>query len=113
MGSTPFDLALERLRPVLLGHRFRLDSVDRASAGAGISTAEYFREGLRLRLVYEGEAEALWLEAARQSGAQVVSRWTDIEWALAGERLPLDPDVGESRVDRLADAIGQYLAKAR
>lgn len=111
MSASPFDHALARLRPVLLAHRFRLDTVDRAVAGGGVSTAEYFRDGLRLRLVYEGKERALWMESARQAGAQVISRWTDIEWVLADGRLPLDTDLGEERLERLTEAVGRFLAR--
>jgi hypothetical protein len=110
MTSTPFERALERLRPFLEAHRFRLDAVEQAGESSGISTAEYFRGGLRLRIVWEGAEQALWIEAARQSGAQIVSRWTDIEWTLAGQRLPTDLDVGEGRVERLVSAVDRFLA---
>ena len=113
MSSTPFELALERLRPLFSSHRLRLDAVEQAAQSAGVSTAEYFRGDLRLRLVWEGAERVLWIEAARQSGAQVVSRWTDIEWTLAGGRLPEDREVGDARVERLAFAVERFLADRR
>jgi hypothetical protein len=84
--------------------------VEQAGESSGVSTAEYFRDELRLRIVWEGVEQALWNEAARQSGAQIVSRWTDIEWTLAGQRLPTDPDVDEGRVERLVSAMSRFLA---
>ena len=113
MNTTPFDLALERVRPVLTANRFRLDAVEQAGEPSGVSTAEYFRGDLRLRLVWAGAERVLWIEAARQAGAQVISRWTDIEWTLAGERLPLDQDLGEGRLDRLVSAVERFLTDRR
>jgi hypothetical protein len=65
---------------------------------------------LRLRLVWEGNEHALWIESAREVDAQIVSRWTDIEWSLAGSRLPLDREVSPERVERLAVALEVFLA---
>jgi hypothetical protein len=113
MNPTPFELALERVRPVLAANRFRLDAIEQAGESSGVSTAEYFQGDLRLRLVWEGAERVLWIEAARQAGAQVISRWTDIEWTLAGERLPPDPDVSEGRLDRLVSAVERFLAERR
>lgn len=113
MNTTPFDLALERVRPVLAAHRFRLDAIEQGGESTSVSTAEYFRVGLRLRLVWEQAEHVLWIEAARQAGAQVISRWTDIEWTLAGERLPPDHDLSEGRLDRLVSAVERFLADRR
>jgi hypothetical protein len=71
--------------------------------------AEFSRGAYRIRLVWEGEEKALWLEAARQVGSEIVSRWTDIEWSLAGERLPLDRDIGDERLDRLEFALAAFV----
>jgi hypothetical protein len=64
---------------------------------------------LRLRLAWEGRERVLWVEAARQEGAQVVSRWHDVEWALAGERLPVNRDTSDARLDALVEALRRFL----
>jgi len=55
--------------------------------------------------VWEARAHALWVETARTSGYQIVSRWQDVEWSVAGRRLPVDYDTSEERIDRLLAAV--------
>ena len=111
MNLQPFESALQRIRPILLARGFRLDYVERPEAGAGVALAEYFAGEVRLRLVWEGREHALWVESARQAGAQVVSRWQDVEWTVAGHRLPLDQDLSEARIERLESALQRFLAR--
>jgi hypothetical protein len=75
--------------------------------------AEYLRGSLALRLVWEGTERVLWIEAARSTGGSIISRWTDIEWVVAGERRPPDPALDDARLGRLAAALTAYLAMAR
>ena len=105
----PFLHADQRLRPLLLDRGFRLVGVDYPERARGNASAEYVHGHLRLRLVWEGEARALWVESARQEGAEVVSRWHDVEWTLAGERQPLDEELGAARIERLATAVLRFL----
>ena len=105
----PFLRADQRLRPLLLDRGLRLLGVEYPERARGNASAEYGQAHLRLRLVWEGEARALWVEAARQEGAEVVSRWNDVEWAVAGERQPLDQDLSDARIERLAGAVLTYL----
>ncbi len=105
----PFIRADQRLRPLILDRGFRLVGVDYPVRTGGNALAEYVHGHLRLRLVWEGEARALWVESARQEGAEVVTRWNDVEWALAGERQPLDQDLSDARIERLAAAALTYL----
>ena len=107
-----FEFALERLRPVAGARGLRLTLLERPAQAGGNGFAEYTGRRLRLRLVWEASARALWVESARTQGAEVVSRWTDIEWALAGERLPLDLDLGPGRIERLARSVDAFLAAA-
>lgn len=101
-----FESAREALLPLMSAHRFRLGALEYESGNA---YAEYWRPGLRLRLVWEGSERSLWMDAAPESGANLIGRWQDIEWQLAGERLPVDKDVSEARVERLLRAVGRYL----
>ncbi|HEX9755940.1 MAG TPA: hypothetical protein VGA42_09555 [Gemmatimonadales bacterium] len=112
MKSWParFERARERLAPVLEAGGFRLVSLERDENASDSAFAEYFRRALRLRLVWEGRERVLWVEAARQEGAQVVSRWHDVEWALAGERLPVNRDTSDARIDALVEAVRRFLA---
>ena len=107
-GASPFDRALERLRPIVRTYGFRLVSVERPQ-GARHGFAEYHRRDRRLCLVWEAKAHALWVDAARASGFQVVSRWQDVEWSVAGTRLPLDVDTSDERIDRLLAAVMIFL----
>ena len=105
----PFVRADTRLRPLLMDRGFRLVGVEYPDRDRGNATAEYVHGYLRLRLVWEGEALALWMESARQEGSEVVSRWSDVEWAQAGARQPLDQDLSDGRIERLALATLRYL----
>lgn len=111
MSARPeaFERARSRVQPLLQGHGFRPLSLEREEDGEGNAFAEYGRGSLRIRLVWEGRERALWLEAARQAGTQVVSRWQDVEWTVAGTRLPLDPGLDQARMERLADALTRFL----
>jgi len=106
----PFELARQRLLPALQAYGFRVFSLEYPDAESPHAIAEFHRAELRLRLVWEGEVRSLWLEVARQAGSEIVSRWRDVEWAVAGERLPLDHGLDEARVDRLITALGLLLA---
>ncbi|MEO6067218.1 MAG: hypothetical protein ABJB33_07305 [Gemmatimonadota bacterium] len=108
----PFVRADRRLRPLLLDRGFRVAGMEYPDRARGSAFAEYVHGYLRLRLVWEGEARALWVESARQEGAEVVTRWTDVEWALSGERQPLDQDLSDGRIERLAAATLRYLDRA-
>ncbi len=107
--ATPFDRASDRLRPIVSSPGFRLAFIERDGGKQGHAFAEFFRTELRLRLVWEGKEKVLWVESARQAGTQIVSRWIDVEWSVAGERLPLDRDVSDQRIERIASALDAYL----
>ena len=104
-----FEQAREHLLPVLRAHGFKVASVERAASEDVNAYAEYFRRGIRLRLVWEAQAHALWIESAREVDAQIVSRWVDIEWCLAGERLPLITDTTPERLEMLVEALDNFL----
>ena len=106
-----FERARERLLPVLQAYGFKVASVERAAHEGGNAYAEYFRRGTRLRLVWEANEHALWVESAREVDAQIVTRWIDIEWSLAGTRLPLDTEVSRERLERLAVALENFLTR--
>jgi hypothetical protein len=106
-AATIFEETRERLVPLLQGHGFRLAVLEHEEPNA---FAEYWRKGLRLRLVWEGHEQALWIEAAPDGGAQVVGPWRDIEWMAAGERLPLDRDTTAGRTACLVEAVERFLA---
>ena len=108
-----FERARERLLPVLEAHGFKVATVERAAHDGENAYAEYFRRGTRLRLVWEANEHALWVESAREVDAQIVSRWIDIEWSLAGTRLPLDTEVSQDRLERLAGALERFLTEDR
>jgi len=108
----PFEQARARLVPLAEAYGFRLILLEVPERGHPHGFVEFSRGEYRLRLVWEGDEKALWLEAARQAGGEVVSRWTDIEWSLAGERLPLDRDTGEARLDRLELALAAFVLQA-
>jgi hypothetical protein len=107
----PFLRAKEIIEPILFAAGLRLAGVEQGEGRNGHAFAEYRRTGERLRLVWEGEENVLWIEAARERDAQIISRWTDIEWILAGRRLGLNPDQGDSRIAELVLAVGDYLER--
>jgi hypothetical protein len=55
----------------------------------------------------------LWLETARSTGGSIISRWTDIEWIVAGTRLDLDSTTVDARLERLAKALVAFLDPSR
>lgn len=105
----PFEQAQARITPLCQAHGFRLFLLEPPGRGQPNGYAEFTRGTCRLRLVWNAEEKALWLETARQVGSDVVSRWTDIEWSLAGERLPLDQEVGDARIERLEVALAAFV----
>ncbi len=107
-----FDRALARLRPMVRAYGFRLVGVQRPQR-ISHGFAEYHRTDQRLCLVWESRAQALWVESARASGFQVVSRWQDVEWSVVGKRLPLDCDTSDERIDRLLAAVLIWLDAGR
>lgn len=109
-GPLPFEQARARLTPVFQAYRFRLVSLELPERGSKHAFAEFARRDVRIRLVYEGEERVLWLESARQAGNEIVSRWTDIEWRIAGQRRPLERGTDEARLDRLEGALGAFLS---
>jgi hypothetical protein len=111
--SEPFTRASIYLGPHFEAHGFRPVAREYDDAPEGSAAAEYLRGTLALRLVWEGTERALWIEAARSTGGSIISRWTDIEWVVAGERRPLDTAVDDARLERLARALEAYLALAR
>lgn len=109
-GPRPFEDARARLTPVFQALGFRPFGVELPEKGTRHAFAEFARQDLRIRLVWEGEEQVLWLEAARQAGSEIVSRWTDIEWSIAGHRRPLERGTDATRLDRLEGALGAFLA---
>ena len=107
-----FDRALLRLRPMVRAYGFRLVGVQRPQH-LRHGFAEYHRNDQRLCLVWEARAQALWVESARAAGFQIVSRWQDVEWSVAGKRLPLDCDTSDERIDRLLAAVLIWLDAGR
>ncbi len=106
----PFDAARLRVEPVTQAYGFRMISLEYPDASSPHAVIEFQRKGMGLRLVWEGEMQALFIEAARLAGNDAVSRWQDIEWRIAGTQLPLNRDVGPERIEQLVSVLGQFLA---
>ncbi|MES2304547.1 MAG: hypothetical protein V4558_03530 [Gemmatimonadota bacterium] len=111
--SEPFTRASIFLGPLFEAHGFRVVAREYAEGSEASASAEYALGDIRLRLAWDGEERVIWIEAARQSGGAVVSRWTDIEWAVAGKRLPPDDDLSDARLETLANALVAFLARGR
>jgi hypothetical protein len=107
-----FDRALERLRPLVRAYGFRLVGVQRPMR-LRHGFAEYHHDDRRICLVWEAQAHALWVETARTCGFQIVSRWQDVEWSVAGRRLPVDYDTSDERIDRMLAAVLIWLDAGR
>jgi hypothetical protein len=106
----PFDAARQRILPITQGYGFRMISLEYPDATTPHAVVEFQRRGMGLRLVWEGEMEALFIEAARLAGNDAVSRWQDIEWRIAGTNLPLNRDTSTERIEQLAAALDHFLA---
>ncbi len=111
--SPPFTRASLFLGPLLEAYGFRLVAREYDDDPDGGASAEYLLGELRLRLLHEPEAQALWIESARQSGGSIISRWIDIEWTVAGQRLPVNTDLSDARLDQLAEALAAFLDPER
>ena len=111
--SEPFTRASLYLGPLLEAHGFRVVAREYAEGSEASASAEYALGEVRLRLAWDGTERVLWVEAARQSGGAVTSRWTDIEWAVAAQRLPVDLDLSDIRLETLANALVAFLARGR
>lgn len=109
--SEPFTRASLYLGPLFEAHGFRCIAREYAEGVEASAWAEYRHRNLAMRLVWEGEERVLWIEAARAADGAIISRWTDIEWAVAGERLPLDTALDDSRLERLAAALVAFLSR--
>lgn len=107
--SPPFTRASLFLGPLLEVYGFRLVAREYDEDPEGGASAEYLLGELRLRLLYEPEAKAIWIESARQSGGSIISRWIDIEWTVADTRLPVNTDLSDARLDQLAEALAAFL----
>lgn len=108
--AEPFTRASLYLGPLFEAYGFRLAARDYSDEPEGTATAEYLRGDVALRLVWEGNARALWIEAARTTGGTVISRWIDIEWLAAGERRELDLAIDDARMERLGAALARLAA---
>ena len=107
----PFLRAKERLDALTQANGLRFATLEHYPESSGHAFAEYAGRGQRLRLVWEGRERALWVESAREVAAQVVSRWVDVEWSVAGTRLPLNRDTSDDRIDQLAEAVELFLLR--
>ncbi len=108
--SEPFTRASIYLKPLFEAHGFRTVAREYAEGEEASASAEYRLGNLAFRLVWEGTERSLWIEAARAADGAIISRWVDIEWAVAGERLPLDAALDDARLERLAAAVVAFLA---
>ena len=106
----PFDAARLRIQAIAHAHGFRMISLEYPDATTPHAVIEFQRRGMGFRLVWEGGIQALFIEAARLSGNDAVSRWQDIEWRIAGRALPLNRATGPERIDELAAALERFLA---
>jgi hypothetical protein len=110
---TPFFRAKEVLDLVTQAHGFRFAGIEVPEETGGNAFAEYVGRGRRLRLVWEGAEKALWVDTAREIGAQIVSRWVDIEGLLAGESVPISRELGDARMEEIAAAVHAFLLEAK
>lgn len=109
--SEPFTRGSLYLGPLFEAHGFRLVARDYDEGIEASASAEYALGDVRLRLAWDGVERVLWIEAARQSGGAVTSRWTDIEWAVAGKRLPAQVELSDDRLESLSQALVAFLAR--
>lgn len=104
-----FLAAREALDPLLRAGRYRFAGMERWGFDDRSASAEYRGPDRRLRLVFDAEEELLWVDTAVERDAQIISRWTDIEWVLAGQRLDPNFDLSEDRIAALATAVARFL----
>lgn len=104
-----FLAAREAVDPIFKAAGYRFAGADQwGDQGEGAS-GEYRGHGRRVRLVYEGSEGAIWLDTAAEHDTQIVSRWVDIEWILAGARLDPNHDLSEDRLEALVVAAAKFV----
>ena len=111
--SEPFTRASIYLGPLIQAHGFRVVARDYEAGIEASALAEYSLGDVRLRLAWDGVERIIWIETARQSGGAVVTRWTDVEWVVAGTRLPPNHDLSDARLEELANAIVAFFARGQ
>jgi hypothetical protein len=109
--SEPFTRASLYLGPLFEAHGFRCVAREYEEGSEATAIAEYGLGNVRLRLTWDGQERVLFIECAQASGGAMISRWLDIEWVVAGERLDVDPDLTDARLERLATAMVAFLAR--
>lgn len=105
----PFLAARDGLDPVIKAGGYRFVGIETWGTDDRSALAEYRGHGRRLRIVFEAEERSLWIDTATERDAQIVSRWTDIEWLLAGERLEPNFDVSDDRIGELVTAAARFM----
>jgi hypothetical protein len=109
--SEPFTRASLYLGPLFEAHGFRCVAREYEEGIEATAIAEYGLGNVRLRLTWDGMERLLFIECAQAAGGAMISRWLDIEWVVAGERLDVDPDLTDARLEKLAGALVAFLAR--
>ena len=102
--------AKEALEPLFRAAGYRLIGLEKVGDTGRSATAEYRTTGRQIRIICEGDENAIWIDTAAERDAQIVSRWTDIEWLVAGKRLPPAVGITTERIGELVEAAAAYLA---
>jgi hypothetical protein len=105
----PFLAAREALDPVIKAGGYRFVGLETWGSEDDSALAEYRGHGRRLRVVYEALESSLWVDTATERDTQIVSRWIDIEWLLAGKRLEPNFEVSEDRIGALVTAAARFM----
>lgn len=112
MDSWPPALleAKEALEPLFRAAGYRLIGLEKIGDTGRSATAEYRTTGRQIRIVCEGDENAIWIDTAAERDAQIVSPWTDIEWLVTGKRLPPAVGITPERIGELVESAAGYLA---
>lgn len=102
--------AREALEPLFRAAGYRFVVLEPIGDDGRSGIAEYRTSSRRLRIVVEGSEDTIWIDTATERDAQIISPWTDIEWSLAGQRLPPIRGTSPERITALVEAAAHYLA---
>jgi len=103
--------AREALEPLFRAAGYRFVGQEPIGEGGRSGVAEYRTSARRLRIVVEVDENVIWVDTAVERDAQIISQWTDIEWALAGKRLPPIPGTSPDRIVELTESAARYLSE--
>jgi hypothetical protein len=111
----PYEIARSELEPFLSSNHYRFVRETFDSESFGSAYAEYRKDDIWLRLIWDGKDYWLWMSVARPVDRPPgITDWHDLKYVLDGAPkgvLPLDADYLPQRIGELRDALERLFAR--